>query len=46
MEKVRVLFVQQEITPYLTESYIGNICRNLPQGIQEKGKEITFNTRH
>lgn len=46
MEKVRVLFVQQEITPYLTESYIGNICRNLPQGIQEKGKEIrTFMPR-
>lgn len=40
MEKVRVLFVFQEITPYLPESPMSLIGRNLPQGIQEKGKEI------
>lgn len=46
MEKPRVLFVQQEITPYLKESQLGLIGRHLPQGIQEKGKEIrTFMPR-
>lgn len=45
-EKVRVLFVTQEITPYLKESHLGLIGRHLPQGIQEKGKEIrTFMPR-
>lgn len=46
MEKKRILFVAQEINPYLEESHIGNISRHLPQGIQEKGKEIrTFMPR-
>lgn len=46
MEKPRVLFVQQEIIPYLKESQMGLIGRHLPQGIQEKGKEIrTFMPR-
>lgn len=46
-EKVRVLFVTQEITPYLKESHIGLIGRYLPQGIQEKGREIrTFMPRY
>ncbi|MBI9034536.1 MAG: glycogen/starch synthase [Bacteroidales bacterium] len=40
MEKTRVLFVTEEITPYLKDSHIGKIGRHLPQGIQEKGKEI------
>jgi starch synthase len=45
-EKVRVLFVTTEITPYLKESHLGLIGRHLPQGIQEKGKEIrTFMPR-
>ena len=45
-EKPKVLFVAQEITPYLKESPIGLIGRHLPQGIQEKGKEIrTFMPR-
>lgn len=39
-KKARVLFVSQEITPYLDESPMGLIGRNLPQGIQERGKEI------
>ncbi len=47
MEKKRVLFVSQEITPYLDESPIGLIGRYLPQGIQEKGREIrTFMPRY
>jgi starch synthase len=46
MEKKRILFVAQEITPYLEESPISHITRFLPQGIQEKGKEIrTFMPR-
>jgi starch synthase len=40
MEKPKVLFVQQEITPYLKESPMSKIGRYLPQGIQERGKEI------
>lgn len=47
MEKPKVLFVQQEITPYLKETHMGHIGRFLPQGIQEKGKEIrTFMPRY
>lgn len=40
MKKAKVLFVSQDITPYLDETYIGKISRRLPQGIQERGKEI------
>ncbi len=47
MEKPKVLFVQQEITPYLKETHIGHIGRYLPQGIQERKKEIrTFMPRY
>ena len=47
MEKAKVLFVAQEITPYLKESPMGTIGRHLPQGIQEKGREIrTFMPRY
>lgn len=46
MEKTKILFIQQEITPYLTESHMGIIGRYLPQGIQEKNREIrTFMPR-
>jgi starch synthase len=46
MEKPRVLFVSQEIIPYLPDSHMGNICRYLPQGTQERKKEIrTFMPR-
>ena len=46
MKNAKVLFVSSEITPYLEESEISNIGRNLPQGIQERGKEIrTFMPR-
>ncbi len=47
MQKARVLFVAEEITPYLEETPIGKIGRYLPQGIQERGKEIrTFMPRY
>ena len=47
MKKARVLFVSQEITPYLPENDLSTISRNLPQGIQERGKEIrTFMPRY
>ena len=36
----RVLFVNSEITPYLPETDISKIGRYLPQGIQERKKEI------
>jgi len=40
MESKKVLFVSQEITPYLPETELSQIGRNLPQAIQETGKEI------
>ena len=40
MEKKRVLFISQEITPFLPPTDISTIARKLPQGIQEGGKEI------
>lgn len=36
----KVLFVNSEISPYLPETAISTIGRYLPQGIQEKKKEI------
>ena len=40
MKKQRILYVSQEITPYLPESEMSVISRYLPQGIQERGREI------
>jgi starch synthase len=46
MDSKKILFISQEITPYLPESEMSVISRNLPQGIQERGKEIrTFMPR-
>lgn len=46
MDAKKILFITQEITPYLPESEIASICRHLPQGIQERGREIrTFMPR-
>ena len=46
MAKKRVLFISSEIMPYLPESEMSHIGRNLPPRIQEKGKEIrTFMPR-
>ncbi|MDD4150173.1 MAG: glycogen/starch synthase, partial [Bacteroidales bacterium] len=38
--KLKVLFVTQEIMPYLPETEMSKIGRYLPQGIQERDKEI------
>ena len=47
MKQAKVLFISQEITPYLPESEMSKIGRFLPQGIQEKGREIrTFMPRY
>jgi starch synthase len=47
MEKPKILFAMQEIYPYLDESHMSLIGRHLPQGIQERGKEIrTFMPRY
>ena len=40
LNKTRVLFVHQEITPYLPETPMSIIGRYLPQFIQESGNEI------
>lgn len=40
MKKLRVLFVSQEITPYLDENQVSSFSRKLPQAIQERGREI------
>lgn len=47
MAKKKILFISQEIVPYLPESEMANVGRFLPQGIQEKGKEVrTFMPRY
>lgn len=46
MKNAKVLFVSQEITPFLEVTEVSTIARRLPQGIQDKGKEIrTFMPR-
>ncbi len=40
MEKKKILFISQAITPYLPSTEMSNISRYLPQAIQEKGKEV------
>lgn len=40
MSVKKVLFITQEIFPYLPESIIADTCRYLPQAIQERGNEI------
>lgn len=38
--KLKVLFVTQEIMPYLPETEVSRMCRYLPQKIQERNREI------
>ncbi len=40
MSATRVLYISQEIAPYLPETELSTTSRYLPQAIQEKGKEI------
>jgi len=47
MEKKKILYISQEIMPYLPESEMSEIGRYLPQGVQERGCEIrTFMPRY
>ncbi len=47
MENKKILFISQEIIPYLPKSEMAIRSRNLPQAIQEKGREIrTFMPRY
>ncbi|MDR0368920.1 MAG: glycogen/starch synthase, partial [Bacteroidales bacterium] len=47
MSVERILFVNQEITPYVETSYMSIIGRYLPQSILEKGMDIrTFMPRY
>ncbi len=40
MSQKKILYITQEILPYLPETQISTISRHLPQAIQEKGHEI------
>lgn len=40
MDSKKILFITQEITPYLPETQSSTVSRFLPQAIQEKGHEI------
>jgi len=40
MDKKRVLFISQEITPFSSKDEVANVVRKLSQGIQDSGKEI------
>lgn len=47
MSSKRILYVCQEIMPYVPENHMSTISRNLPQAIQERGFEIrTFMPRY
>ena len=47
MSSKRILYVCQEITPYLPETHLSKLSRALPQAIQERGFEIrTFMPRY
>jgi starch synthase len=40
MEKKKILFVSQEIAPFVPKSEIASLTRRLPQSIQDAGKDI------
>ena len=40
MEAKKILFITQEIVPYVPETELSVMGRKLPQSIQEKGREI------
>ncbi|MCD8071985.1 MAG: glycogen/starch synthase [Alistipes sp.] len=47
MSNCKILYVCQEITPYLPETGMSKLCRTLSQSMQEKGNEIrTFMPRY
>lgn len=44
MKANKILFITQEITPFVPESVLSNVGRNLPQATQDLGKEIRIFT--
>lgn len=47
MDVKKVLYISQEIEPYLPATRLSTFSRNLPQGIQERGAEVrTFMPRY
>ena len=40
MEKKKVLYISQEICPYMSQSNMGDLCGALPQLMQESGRDI------
>ncbi len=47
MDKNKILYISQEITPYLPETHMAELGQRLPQGIQEMGNEVrTFMPRY
>ncbi len=37
--KKKALYISQEVTPYLRESFLGHMCQELPARVQENGYE-------
>ena len=47
MSKRKILYICQQITPYIPENEESSLCRNLSQAMQERGNEIrTFMPRY
>ena len=47
MPAYKILYVNQEITPYVEDTYLSTIGRFLPQSVQENGIDIrTFMPRY
>lgn len=47
MDTTRILFISQEVFPYVRESSLSKLGRYLPQGILERGKEVrSFTPRY
>ena len=44
MEKKKILFISQEVFPFLPKTEMSGTARRLPQVIQEAGKEIRIFT--
>ena len=42
MKAKKILFITQEMTPYVPDSELAAMGRELPQEIQEKGREISY----
>ena len=40
MSKPKILYISQEIAPYLSESELSTYSRDLPQEMQNKGYEV------